>query len=299
MAIQNIVIGTPGAGGGDPAYTAFTKINQNFSNPQHAASRMVGTGAGNVMEVGAFGLGGAGAALNETSALSFIQKIYGKTQVVRNDVGTPQLFAYGAGIFAQTGDTYFYLTAQHAGAGLHALSGVGSTSEPYLYVIKTNRNTWTDSNGFIKAASPVLSLFSNKVEFNEEAQLQDISFEKIGIGDYLIKGSSGFAQEGWYIETPKDANGNILFSVIYTTLENGDISVKTYKKKFDFETASIVADLDNPIDITENRWIGLRLQELPRPEIQIPKSIAPPNFQPTGLAEAVATVMESYHDSEQ
>lgn len=165
--------------------------------------------------------------------------------------------------------------------------------------IYTSVNTTTDANGFIKAASPIARLFADRVELNDEAEQQDISFEKLGVGDYLIKDSSGFAQEGWYVETPKDANGNVLFSVIYTTLENGDISVKTYKKKFDFETVSIVADLDNPVDITENRWIDLRLQELPQPEIEEPESIAPPEFQPTGLAEAVATVMESHHDSEQ
>lgn len=159
-------------------------------------------------------------------------------------------------------------------------------------------NTTKDSNGFLKGASPIVQLFSNEIKLNDEATQQPITFEKLGIGNYLIKGSSGFAQEGWYIETPKDANGNVLFSVIYETLENGDISVKTYKKKFDLETASIVADLDNPVDITENRWIDLRLQELPQPEIEIPEPIAPPDFQPTGLAQAVATVMESYHDPE-
>lgn len=164
---------------------------------------------------------------------------------------------------------------------------------------RTTENTTVDANGFIKNASPIIKLFADRIELNDEAQQQDISFEKLGTGDYLVKGSSGFAQEGWYVETPKDANGNVLFSVIYTTLENGDISVKTYKKKFDFETVSIVADLDNPVDITENRWIDLRLQELPQPEIEEPESIAPPEFQPTGLAEAVATVMESYHDPEQ
>ncbi|MDG9785848.1 pyocin knob domain-containing protein [Acinetobacter johnsonii] len=164
---------------------------------------------------------------------------------------------------------------------------------------KTSGNTTVDANGFIKNASPIVQLFSDKIELNDEAKQQEINFEKLGIGDYVIKGSSGFAQEGWYIETPKDANGNVLFSVIYTTLENGDISVKTYKKKFDFETVSIVADLDNPVDITENRWIDLRLQELPQPEIEIPESVAPPDFQPTGLAEAVATIMESYNDAEQ
>lgn len=134
---------------------------------------------------------------------------------------------------------------------------------------RTSGNTTVDANGFIKNASPIVKLFSDKIELNDEAKQQSITFERLDTGDYLIKGSSGFAQEGWYIETPKDANGNVLFSVIYTTLENGDISVKTYKKKFDFETVSIVADLDNPVDITENRWIDLRLQELPQPEIEV------------------------------
>ena len=137
------------------------------------------------------------------------------------------------------------------------------------FVVYSANNTTVDANGFIKKASPIIQLFADKIELNDEAQQQSIGFEKLGVGDYLIKGSSGFAQEGWYIETPKDANGNVLFSVSYITLENDDISVKTYKKKFDLETASIVADLDNPVDITENRWIDLRLQELPQPEVEV------------------------------
>lgn len=128
--------------------------------------------------------------------------------------------------------------------------------------VRDTGNTTVDANGFIKAASPIVQLFADKIELNNEARQQNIEFEKLGVGDYLIKGSTGFSQDGWYIETPKDANGNVLFSVIYTTLENGDISVKTYKKKFDLETASIVADLAQPMDITTNRWIDLRLQEI-------------------------------------
>jgi len=58
MAIQTINIGNnANDGAGDPARSAFNKINQNFTNNAHAASRMVGTVAGNVVEVGAFGLG--------------------------------------------------------------------------------------------------------------------------------------------------------------------------------------------------------------------------------------------------
>lgn len=128
----------------------------------------------------------------------------------------------------------------------------------------TSANTSVDGNGFIKKASPIVQLFENKIELNNEAQQQNIEFEKVAIGEYLIKGSTGFAQESWYVEMPKDANGNVLVAVVYKQLENKDISVKTYKKKFDIETASIIADLTQPIDIPEGRWIDLRLQELPQ-----------------------------------
>ncbi|MCT9171773.1 phage tail protein, partial [Acinetobacter baumannii] len=90
---------------------------------------------------------------------------------------------------------------------------------------------------------------------------QPITFDKLGTGDYLVKGSLGFAQEGWYIEVPKDANGNTVVAVEYSTLENGDLSIKTYKRKFDFELAAVVADLEIPTDIPEGRWIDIRLHE--------------------------------------
>ena len=93
-------------------------------------------------------------------------------------------------------------------------------------------------------------------------------FEKLGVGDYLIKGSSGFAQEGWYVETPKDANGNPLVAVVYEQLENGDISVKTYDYMLN-KKGRIVADTETPLDIPESRWIDIRLQELPQPEIEV------------------------------
>lgn len=130
----------------------------------------------------------------------------------------------------------------------------------------TSGNTTIDANGFIKAASPIVKLYADKIELNDEAAQQPITFEKVSLGSYLVKGSLGFATEGWYIETPKDANGNILFAVQYKQLENNDIEIKTFKKKFDFESASIVADLSNPVDIPQNRWIDLRLKVLPKSE---------------------------------
>lgn len=130
------------------------------------------------------------------------------------------------------------------------------------YAIRTGLNTTIDANGFIKAASPIVELFADKIELNDEAQQQSIEFEKLGTGDYLIKNSTGLAQEGWYVEQPKDANGNMYHAVIYEQLENGDLSVKTYEQKL--EGTRIVADLTKPVDIKENRFISIRLNELPK-----------------------------------
>ena len=124
--------------------------------------------------------------------------------------------------------------------------------------LRSTANTTVDSNGFVKSASPIVKLFSDHIEVNDQVSTV-IEFEKLGIGDYLIKGTEGFSSDGWYIELPQDANGNKLFAVMYTTLDGGEISVKTYKRKFDIEAASIVADLNNPVDIGDGRWIDIRL----------------------------------------
>lgn len=58
MTIQTVNFGSASDGSqGDTARAAFGKLNQNFADQSNAASRLVGTAAGNLMEVGAFGLG--------------------------------------------------------------------------------------------------------------------------------------------------------------------------------------------------------------------------------------------------
>lgn len=254
-----------------------------------------------VLKTGDFGIGGNSVVVTPTESAAKGSGFYNWPSVVGDPTGIPS-FQMVLNMKWVDGSNAFQLISGLKNSNTFGfrrwVSTNGGTYGNYQTIYSTE-NTTVDANGFIKKASPIARLFADKIELNDEAKLQNITFEKLTAGDYLIKGSSGFAQDSWYIETPKDANGNVLFSVIYKTLENGDISVKTYKKKFDFETASIVADLDNPVDITENRWIDLRLQELPQPEIEMLESIAPPEFQPTGLAEAVATVMESYNDTEQ
>lgn len=265
MAIQEINVSTgPNTGNGDPIRAAFVKINQNFTTPANAASRMVGTQAGNVMEVGAFGLGGLSSLATQPNDVR--QSGFFHTYNDNNmaycaflNIMHSELDAYAWQLGTAMGAT----TLNNLRARIR--TGSGWSSEAKIW---NQHNTTVDSNGFIKAASPIVKLFADKIELNDEAGQQNISFEKLDVGNYLIKGSSGFAQEGWYIETPKDANGNLLVAVVYEQLANGDISVKTYDYMLN-KKGRIVADTETPLDIPETRWIDLRLQELPQPEIEV------------------------------
>ncbi|MEJ7851042.1 phage tail protein [Acinetobacter baumannii] len=245
----------PIAKGGTGATTASgARTNLGLGT---AAAANIGTAAGNVMEVGAFGLGGAATAITKSATP------VGRLFRIFADSSSTSIPDYVAGIdipwtVGTEGWQLYCGAANSLDVGFRKFfqSSWGQT-----YRFRHTGNTTVDANGFIKAASPVGKLFADSIELNDDAQKQPITLEKLGVGDYLIKGSLGFAQEGWYIEMPKDANGNVLVAVAYKQLENNDISIKTYKKKFDIETASIVPDLENPVDIPEGRNIDIRFHE--------------------------------------
>ncbi|UYF76654.1 hypothetical protein LSO58_07210 [Acinetobacter ursingii] len=277
MAIQTINIGNnANDGAGDPARSAFNKINQNFTNNNHAASRLVGTAAGNVMEVGAFGVGKSillGSQKLSTlrgNGNAFYWQNNGSSISSAGDYPDDNSQAIINLDLNDSTDACAQLSITHnSDFYVRSVNWNVNTFQPWRKIL-SSKNTTVDANGFIKSASPVVKLFADKIEPNDEAAEQNITFEKLDVGHYLLKGTSGFATEGWYIETPKDANGNILFAVIYQQLENKDIEIKTFKKKFDVESASIIADLDNPVDISTGRWIDIRLQEIPKPVPEMP-----------------------------
>lgn len=275
-----------------PAFSQITNIPN--TNP---ASRVVGTAVGNVMEVGAFGLG----LLQDTKYISTTDDLsniengfYSIEQGGHAGILIRQAAVQGKtlmGIIGFPSDPvssapFYYKINLNNGKTLQS-------QQTYKYFFRTTQNTAVDGNGFIKAASPIVKLFASKIELNDDSAKQALDYEKVGTGNYLIKGSLGFAQEGWYIEVPKDANGNNVVAVEYKALENGDLSIKTFKRKFDFELAAIVADHDSPVDIPEGRWIDIRLHE--EPEVI---STTPLDFQPTNLSQAVSAALEGIEPPE-
>lgn len=133
-------------------------------------------------------------------------------------------------------------------------------------------NTTVDANGFIKKASPIARLSGAPETMTDDyldgftlsgfaavnAEAAGVSAVRISVGVYKVTGALGFAEEGWNIEVPQDVNGNRLCFVSANTGKDGTIYVKVSKRRFDIDTAAIVAG--DPMDIPEGRWIDLRLE---------------------------------------
>ncbi|HCJ6489218.1 TPA: hypothetical protein NU789_000119 [Acinetobacter baumannii] len=278
MTYQTVNLGTaPTGAGGDTFRSTGAKINENFTNWTHAASRYVGTAAGNLMEVGAFGLGGN--SITYTGGSNGFGSFHnGKSAFYFNntkgvEVNGKLVPNYASYVVSSLNDGgFFAIGGSITDKRIFAVRGLGSDVYPLQLVDLWHTGiTTVDANGFIKAASPIVKLYANKIELNDEAAEQPITFEKLGIGHCLIKGSSGFAKDGWWIEIPTDTHGNKICAVEYQTLENGDLEIKTFKKKLN-EDGDIVANLDAPIDIPNNangepRWIDIRLNEIKKPEV--------------------------------
>ncbi|KAF1022699.1 MAG: hypothetical protein GAK29_03143 [Acinetobacter bereziniae] len=280
MTIQTVNLGAaPSGAGGDTFRSTGTKVNENFTNNTHAASRYVGLNDGNLVEkqnIGYAALTAKTVNLGGSSSLDGLSA--GDCVFCDRDVGKPTnspTYDYAAvftknldpaGVSGRVQIAFDYLNSNQA-----IRTKLNNTWRPWAYFY-TSLNTTVDSNGFIKKASPIAQLFADKIMANDEASEQNPIFEKVGVGHYLIKNTLGFAKEGWWIEVPVDSNGNRICAVEYQTLENGDLEIKTFKKKLN-EEGDIVANLDMPIDIPNNangeaRWIDVRLHSIAKPVVR-------------------------------
>ena len=273
MAIRVPNLGLGDGKTGDTELKIRQDYNHNFNDQTNAASRLVGGAAGNLMEVSAFGLGATFESVTDMTpstvdtAQTQLNAWYETWNVVHFKNYLPA---------SPSLPNWTQIMVNRNGAARAFKVRSAYNGEVTEYDLYGTHNVNKDSNGFLKGASPVVDLYDEKIDLNYDAKAQGgITFEKLGVGDYLVKGSLGFAQEGWYIETPKDANGNVLVAVVYEQLANNDLNIKTYAKKFDDETGDIIANLAKPRDIPTGRFISLRLHELPKEPPVMPTETQP------------------------
>lgn len=273
MAIQAIDLTVPG---GDTPRSANTKINANFSDQTHAASKLIGTETGEIplaqdVRATAFGYrvpdNITGSVNDYDAGALFANK--NVTDKPPHDYSTIFTYQGYAGTRFQIGIPY---NANLANIFIRARPQSTLSDVPYAAwgLIYTSQNTIKEaSTGYLKASSPILYLYNDNLEKEHEAVEQDIVMEKLGTGDYLIKGSTGLRNEGWSVSPPKDIHGNVL-CMVEATEADGNINIKTYKRKFDFDIVAIVPDYDQPFDIPAGRSVDLRLNDLPATETNNP-----------------------------
>lgn len=219
-----------------------------------ASTRNVGTDAGNVMEVGAFGLGSNPTLNDNTVATRF--SYYGP-----NNKPTGYLSDwYEYGVLGSirhefSGDVAEFIVT-HIG---NTLAFRGSRVRDWRTVYHSG-NTTVDGSGFIKQASPIINLYRDKIEqpIDGYLELEDVSFERLGVGHYVLQNAPLLSRDGWYIETPKDRNNNIYFYLDYEENETDKtLTIKTYEPDY----SSGRAEAGEPVDILEGRFVSLRFEE--------------------------------------
>ncbi|MEY0874765.1 cell envelope integrity protein TolA [Providencia manganoxydans] len=147
--------------------------------------------------------------------------------------------------------------------------------------VYSTANTTKDSNGNLKAASPVVKLFADHIELNDESE--GVEMEHLGVGHYLIKGVVGFNADGaWGINNgfviPQDHNGKNMVLIDYDVKPDGDIELFVFHqqntdmperfqnkriKDFGEDGQPIYFENYEPCDVPESRWIDMRVEMPP------------------------------------
>lgn len=279
MAIQIPNPGTGNGASGDNEFVLWSKVKDNFSDQTNAASKLVGAAKGQVP-------------LSEQASEAACKLIEFTGDLNGERSGFFQAdSATNAPTLAVAHRIMAVQSFKGTSAGRYAQIAVSmpfssETNKPEMF-IRGRANTvesvsvwtrvYTDANttkeegtGYLVASSPVLKMQHDSFEKIHEAEQLDVEVKNIKTGVYEITGTTGLREgDGWNLKPPKDVNGNVL-CVCEASEKDGVITLKTYKKKFDFETVSIVADYEQPTDIPEGAVVMLRFNDISQEQIDEP-----------------------------
>lgn len=197
------------------------------SNLGTAAGKNTGTASGNVIEVGAFGLGDKTLVYKRAetmgSGCSFFSNLG-----YQDDWFSGQ---WGSGVMLKYDTQQYFMTfidgSDNLWVGHHNIAA-GKFIRNKVY---SENNTAVDANGFIKKASPIIIIHPDvHYETNDESEGAEVS--RTGTGQYHITGILGYNSDGAWgvnggISVPKDNNGLELVYVADRVLEDGSIIIET------------------------------------------------------------------------
>ncbi|AFR52045.1 tail fiber protein [Escherichia phage ECBP2] len=181
--------------------------------------------------------------------------------------------------YMQPEDTNFWVAhgVSYAGAGGEASDygrvsyaiKVADGTTKYVHCL-TNKNTIIDTGGFIKAASPVVNIYTDgRYETNDESD--GVSVIRKGIGEYLITGCLGLNSDARWggvdggFEIPTDRNKQPRIWLDYEVKEDGSILVKAYHRTHPTSPVFARNEIEgfsdgDPIDIPKDAFISVRVE---------------------------------------
>lgn len=170
-------------------------------------------------------------------------------------------------------------------AGRIALRWDNGNKFDYQYFF-TDKNTTKASDGTLKAASPIVKLFSDGTfETNDESEGATVT--RLDVGQYLIEGcealNSDAAWGGWDggFDIPTDRNKQPLIWLDYDVNPDGSVLVKTYHRThpdspefarnrigYKNDAGEFIETVANgdPVDIPSDQFVSVRV-EMPQDSI--------------------------------
>nr|WP_278979496.1 hypothetical protein [Providencia alcalifaciens] len=258
-------------------------IHRNQSNANIAVIAFPNRN-GTAMLAGDFGWGGRGEGVAQNWTNASIEQHFKANQstIWRTEASNDYAYRYGTNVMMKAGDTFGNISISHDSGNVWIVSGLYANTSSY----KANKlwgsaNTTVDTQGNIKKASPVIKLFADSIDPNEEAE--GVEVEHLGVGHYLIKGVIGFNADGaWGVNNgfviPQDHNGKNMVLIDYEVRPDGDIEVFVFHqqnaemperfqnkriKYFDEEGKPVYFENYEPCDVPESRWIDMRVEMPP------------------------------------
>ncbi|EGG5216823.1 phage tail protein [Salmonella enterica] len=252
-----------------------------------AAGKNTGTTTSDVMQPGMFGIGRPDGVLrfNVTSIDAILSGIAGYgLSVLRNDNQIPEpwyVHNYSPALFMRAGDTYTLWCAPFENFGpIRVFGGADGRGWMTARRILDDVTTTTDSNGFIKKASPVIQLYGDG-RFEVNAESEGCTVVRQGRGVYLIDGCTGLnADASWGgtdggFEIPVDRNKQPRIWLDYKVNADGSVLVRTYHRvhpsappfaqnrigntDIDGVFTETVAD-GEPVDIPADSFVSVRVE---------------------------------------
>ncbi|AMA04177.1 tail protein [Enterobacter asburiae] len=239
-----------------------------------SATKDVGTAAGNVMQVGAFGLG--------NSSAQVITDVWDKSLGSRfimmspSTSGGPQYYSMGIRISERSWGNGPNDVSQQSfsafsmgGKRFTWMTMADGVNSGWLEVYH-NGNTTKSSDGTLKAASPVIKLFSDgRYLTNDESE--GCTVTRLAKGEYLVEGCEGLNSDAAWggidggFDIPTDRNKQPLIWLDYDVNADGSVLVKTYHRTYpDAPTFArnelLGVDDGAPVDIPRDQFVSIRVE---------------------------------------